>query len=126
MPWSMATCLVAYLDPADGMLEWCNAGHLPPVLHEPGQTACWLNGPLSPPLGSRARVTCEQAGRRPGGPNCAASSTSNCARSPTCDGPPATYRPNSAQLDKEDIDGQFQLGLDTILDGIEARAASPE
>jgi signal transduction histidine kinase/serine phosphatase RsbU (regulator of sigma subunit)/DNA-binding response OmpR family regulator len=63
MPWSMATCLVAYLDPADGTLEWCNAGHPPPVVHEPGGAPHWLDGPLSPPLGSTVPVTAVAARR---------------------------------------------------------------
>jgi signal transduction histidine kinase/DNA-binding response OmpR family regulator/serine phosphatase RsbU (regulator of sigma subunit) len=69
MPWSIATCLVAYLDPTDGTLKWCNAGHPPPVLHEPGAAPRWLDGPLSPPLGSTVRVA-PVAGHRtlaPGG-----------------------------------------------------------
>lgn len=50
----MATCLVGRLDPADGSLVLCAAGHLPPVLIRGEGVADLLPVPGSPPLGAPA------------------------------------------------------------------------
>ena len=49
----MATCLVGRLDPADGSLTMCSAGHLPPVRVGPAGAEL-LSIPASPPLGATA------------------------------------------------------------------------
>lgn len=45
-----ATCLVAFLDPARGQIEYSSAGHLPPVVARPGQAAEILPFTQDPPL----------------------------------------------------------------------------
>jgi anti-sigma regulatory factor (Ser/Thr protein kinase) len=48
---SFGTLLLGRLDPVDGVLTWCSAGHPVPVRSEPGGAARWLEGPVGPPLG---------------------------------------------------------------------------
>jgi serine phosphatase RsbU (regulator of sigma subunit)/DNA-binding response OmpR family regulator len=68
LPWSFATCFATYLDPRTGELQWCSAGHPPPVLHEPGAPPRWIDGPVGPPLGTGAgRATPATATLAPGG-----------------------------------------------------------
>jgi serine/threonine-protein kinase RsbW len=50
----MATCLVGRLDPADGSVVMCSAGHLPPVNIAPDGTARFMAVDRSPPLGAPA------------------------------------------------------------------------
>jgi GAF domain-containing protein len=50
----MATCLVGRLDPADGSVVMCSAGHLPPVEIAVDGTARFLSVDRSPPLGAPA------------------------------------------------------------------------
>ena len=47
----IVTCVFAVYDPADQMLVYTNAGHLPPVVCSPGEPAHRLTEALGPPLG---------------------------------------------------------------------------
>lgn len=47
----MITALYGVLDPKQRTWTYVNAGHMPAVLQEPSGRSCFLNEPLSPPLG---------------------------------------------------------------------------
>jgi serine phosphatase RsbU (regulator of sigma subunit)/anti-sigma regulatory factor (Ser/Thr protein kinase) len=51
---AMTTCLCGILDPADGTLEFSNAGHPPPLIRRADGTVERLTGGLSHPLGVTA------------------------------------------------------------------------
>ena len=48
----VATCLIVIVDPAAGVCEFASAGHLPPLLVGPGDTAELVDLPYGPPLGT--------------------------------------------------------------------------
>jgi len=48
----VATCLIVIVDPIAGVCEFASAGHLPPLLVGPGQTAELVDLPYGPPLGT--------------------------------------------------------------------------
>jgi anti-sigma regulatory factor (Ser/Thr protein kinase) len=47
----IVTCVYAVFDPADRMLRFANAGHLPPVVAVPGGECRVIGGDENPPLG---------------------------------------------------------------------------
>ena len=49
---SFGTLLLGHLDPVEGVLTWCSAGHPVPVRSEPGGAAQSLQGSVGPPLGA--------------------------------------------------------------------------
>lgn len=51
----MATCLVGRLDPTDGTMVLCSAGHLPPILIGADGSTELLQVPGAPPLGAPTR-----------------------------------------------------------------------
>jgi signal transduction histidine kinase/CheY-like chemotaxis protein len=55
-----ATLLLARLEPDQGALTWCSAGHPGPVLRAPDRAAAALPGPAGPPLGTAAATYSEQ------------------------------------------------------------------
>ncbi|MCA2214265.1 ATP-binding protein [Jidongwangia harbinensis] len=59
-PAAPATLLLARLDPAEGVLTWCSAGHPGPVLCAPDATAAPLPGPAGPPLDHGGATFAEQ------------------------------------------------------------------
>ncbi|HET6549665.1 MAG TPA: SpoIIE family protein phosphatase, partial [Solirubrobacter sp.] len=50
-PEQLVTCLYAVFDPRDQCLTYANAGHLPPLLVEPGELPRRLDALVGPPLG---------------------------------------------------------------------------
>jgi PAS domain S-box-containing protein len=47
----IVTCIYAVFDPADRMLRFANAGHLPPIVAVPGGECRTVDGEENPPLG---------------------------------------------------------------------------
>ncbi|MGA8210715.1 MAG: SpoIIE family protein phosphatase [Nocardioidaceae bacterium] len=47
----IVTCIYAVIDPADQMLRFANAGHLPPIVVTPGGASVVVDGQENPPLG---------------------------------------------------------------------------
>jgi serine phosphatase RsbU (regulator of sigma subunit)/anti-sigma regulatory factor (Ser/Thr protein kinase) len=47
----IVTCIYAVFDPADRVLRFANAGHLPPIVATPGQGCRVVDGDENPPLG---------------------------------------------------------------------------
>ncbi len=47
----IVTCIYAVFDPADRVLRFANAGHLPPIVLLPGEDARVVGGDENPPLG---------------------------------------------------------------------------
>ena len=50
----IVTCIYAVFDPADRVLRFANAGHLPPIVAVPGGECRVVGGDENPPLGRRA------------------------------------------------------------------------
>ncbi|MEP7089946.1 MAG: SpoIIE family protein phosphatase [Nocardioidaceae bacterium] len=55
----IVTCIYAVFDPADQVLRFANAGHLPPIVTTPGGSCLIIGGEENPPLGIGA-VTLHQ------------------------------------------------------------------
>ena len=47
----IVTCIYAVFDPADRVLRFANAGHLPPIVSTPGGACVLVGGDENPPLG---------------------------------------------------------------------------
>jgi sigma-B regulation protein RsbU (phosphoserine phosphatase) len=54
---TMATVAYAVIDTRSGSMELALAGHLPPIVAQPGQDARFVTAPLGPPIGYRLGVT---------------------------------------------------------------------
>ena len=63
----LVTCIYGVYDPAMGELRYANAGHLPPLLVTPGETARRLPEATGPPLGAGATQFGEERVTLPSG-----------------------------------------------------------
>jgi serine phosphatase RsbU (regulator of sigma subunit) len=54
---TMATVAYAILDTRSGRMELALAGHLPPIVAQPGQGSCFVTAPLGPPIGYQLGIT---------------------------------------------------------------------